>query len=158
MKKIKLTQGKFALVSGIDFAYLSQWEWYACWNGHVWSAIQTKTNSHIRMHRIVLARKLGHANFKLVDHKDSNGLNNQRGNLRPATVSQNQCNRKTDADNTSGYKGVNWSEFSNKWRARIQIRGRQKHLGYFPDKLDAAKAYNKAAKKYHGAFARLNKV
>jgi len=59
-------------------------------------------------------------------------------------------------NSTSKYKGVNRWKSKNKWRVRIKVDGKQKHIGYFKDETQAAKAYDKAAKKYHGKFASLN--
>lgn len=91
----------------------------------------------------------------MVDHINRDKLDNRKSNLRMSTQSQNACNRVW-ATNTSGFKGVNQRD--NKWRARIQIGKKRIHLGFFDDKIDAAKAYNDAAKFYHGEFALLNAV
>ena len=90
-----------------------------------------------------------------IDHKDENKLNNQRYNLRLATHSQNMINKKIRKDNTSGYKGVHIT--SGKYiLAHIRTGGKQIHLGSFIDIVSAAHAYDDAAKKYYGEFARLN--
>ena len=91
------------------------------------------------------------------DHKNHNGLDNRRENLRPATHTQNQQNtRPRVIVGTSRYKGVCWSKRERKWRAVIKFAGVQRHLGYFADEEDAARAYDAAARKYHGEFACLN--
>lgn len=91
-----------------------------------------------------------------LDHVDGNGLNNTRANLRPATNAQNNHNERLRATNTSGYKGVHWVRTNSKWRAEIRIDGRNRHFGYFVDPLDAARAYDAAARSAFGAFACLN--
>jgi AP2 domain len=93
---------------------------------------------------------------KSPDHVNRNGLDNRRENLRPATPSQQGANRDRYSNNTSGYKGVRQER--GKWRARICLRGKLDHLGYFEVKEDAARAYNKAALEYFGEFAVLNLV
>src|SRR5271157_1434079 len=103
------------------------------------------------MHRFVLDV------YSPVDHRDGNGLNNQRRNLRKATKSQNGQNRDKQANNTSGFKGVSWHSASNRWVAQITIDKKRTHLGLFVDKEKAACAYNKAAKLHYGSFAKLNK-
>ena len=111
----------------------------------------------IPMYRIVLQRSKGKST-KHTDHANNNGLDNQRRNLRYATRSQNRCNAKLQCNNTSGYKGVGWYEKGHNWRARIRVNNTLIHLGCFKYKTQAARAYNKAAKKYHKQFAKLNPV
>ncbi|MBE3141457.1 MAG: HNH endonuclease [Thermoplasmata archaeon] len=90
-----------------------------------------------------------------VDHIDMDKLNNQRGNLRLCTRSQNMMNSGKRANNVSGYKGV--SLVGGKYiRAQIRVNGEKIHLGNFPDSISAAKAHDEVARKYHGEFARTN--
>lgn len=160
MKKIPLTQDKFATVDDIDYGFLMQWKWYFKGKGY---AVRNSRESDkldkpktIRMHRVILIRKLRHSNFKETDHKNQNKLDNRRNNLRPASNSQNNGNRKSYKGSSSKFKGVSWRKYAKKWYARIEFEGQQKHLGYFIDELKAARAYNKAAIKYFSEFACLN--
>ncbi len=89
------------------------------------------------------------------DHEDCNGLNNRRGNLRPATHGQNQANKPKRAGCSSKYKGVT-AHSGGKWQARVRRDKKDAHLGYFKDEWDAALAYNLAAFELYGEFARLN--
>jgi hypothetical protein len=91
----------------------------------------------------------------VIDHINRNGLDNRRANLRLATVAQNAWNSKK-RKSRSGYKGVCYDKAKRRWRAAIVNHGRRIHLGYFEDKIEAAKAYDAAAKKYCGHFALLN--
>jgi hypothetical protein len=93
-----------------------------------------------------------------VDHKNHDKLDNRKENLRPCFHSQNQKNLKILKNNTSGYKGVSWCTRANQWRARIHVNGEEIHLGLFSSKKQAARAYNRASKKYHGEFGLLNVI
>lgn len=159
MKEIKLTHDKIALVDDEDFYRLNMFEWYAIKNKYTWYAgcsLYDKNGRWIKnifMHRVILDV---HDSETHVDHRDGNGLNNTRDNIRVCTSSQNQCNRKKPKNNKSGYKGVFWRKETKKWRARIVVNYKRIHLGYFDDIIDAARAYDMAAIKYHGSFAKLN--
>jgi hypothetical protein len=91
-----------------------------------------------------------------VDHKNHNGLDNRKGNLRLATTEQNRCNCKPYSNNKSGFKGVFWEQGRERWAAYITSKRKRRHLGRFLTRDDAAKAYDAAAKELHGDFARLN--
>jgi hypothetical protein len=92
----------------------------------------------------------------MVDHKDRNKLNNQKSNFRSATAIQNTANQSVMSNNTSNYRGVAWHKKHQKWIANIMFAKKRIHLGYFQDKIEAAKAYDKAALYYFGEFAVLN--
>ena len=155
MKKIKLTQGKYAIVDDEDFAYLNQWKWYFNNKGYAvknnWENKKWKT---IYMHRLIMntLKKME------TDHINGNKLDNRRCNLRICTKSQNQINSNVNIKNSSGYKGVCWHKDRNKWQVQIEFNGKKYYLGYFVDKIGAAKAYNQKAKELFGEFAYLNKV
>lgn len=162
MKEIKLTQGKVALVDDEDFEYLSQFKWQYNKNCTVsgYARRNVRVNGKVKsipMHREILG--LGWGNKTKVDHKDRNGLNNQKSNLRHATVTQNNCNRRLH--NKHKYRGVTFIKnggYISKWRASIVKDGRRIPLGHYKTVEEAALAYNEAAKKYQGEFAVLNDV
>lgn len=104
-------------------------------------------------HRLAWLFSHGEMPF-IVDHKDGNKSNNALTNLRSATKSQNVRNQKRRSDNTSGFKGVSFSNARKKWWAYIYIDGKTKHLGYFKTAEDAHAAYCEAAEKFFGEFAR----
>lgn len=155
--EIPLTQGKVAIVDIEDARDVLCYNWCVTKKRCQYYAMTT-----VRMHdggqRVMFLH-----NFILppppnleVDHIDGDGLNNRRDNLRLATHSQNRQNSKLQSNNTSGYKGVDWYKRDGKWRAKIMVGGRRKTLGVFNTKEEAAAAYDAAAIKHFGEFARLN--
>ena len=106
-----------------------------------------------RIHRLVAFSFLGDSNLS-VDHIDHNKSNNEVTNLRYATKSQQKQNTKSYKNSTSNYKGV--FKFKNKWQAQIQINGNKIYLGLFENEIDAAHAYDIAAKEHFKEFAYLN--
>ena len=153
-KQIPLTQGFLATVDDADFDWLSQWKWrvrksrktiYACRDSKK-GELQGQRRT-IDMHLIINGRQLG----MQTDHRDGNGLNNTRANLRIATIAQNAQNRRPVG--ASLYKGVCWHKREQKWLARIRINGKFIELGRFTNEKDAAAAYNTAAKNHFGEFA-----
>jgi hypothetical protein len=109
------------------------------------------------MHHIILKLQPGEEG----DHINRNTLDNRRENLRRATHSQNCCNQRVlKASNTSGFKSITkaWARGRHyeRWRVRIAFNGKRIHIGYFRSPEVAARAYDEAAKKYHGQFAQLN--
>jgi len=154
-----LTQGKVAIVDPEDYARLVKYKWHLAKSptgsyAVRWQRLQNK-NARIRiwMHRQVIHIP-GHM---VCDHINRNGLDNRKANLRPATVSQNLCNRpKTKTKTRSKYKGLEWERIQRKWKIRIQLNYRKIYLGSFVSEINAAKAYDHAAKKYHREFAVFN--
>jgi hypothetical protein len=123
-----------------------------------WSIVRgyvqgTISGKRVLLHRLVLGLS---EDDPLVDHRDLDGLNNKRKNLRVATKSQNGHNRLKRADNTSGYKGVYLCRSTGRWRAATQAEGARHKLGRFDDPESAARAYDTAALRLHGEFARTN--
>ena len=90
-----------------------------------------------------------------IDHVNGDRSDNRFCNLREATNSQNQANRRCEATSTSGVKGVSWDRRCRRWQAQISINGKPKHLGGFTSKEEAARAYAAAAIALRGEFARL---
>lgn len=162
MKEIKLTKGKVALVDDEDFEYLNQWKWQAQKSNKTYYAKRgigiSKTNPKhysVKMHRQIMGVKSYKEDARQVDHKDWNGLNNQKENLRVCTPSQNAYNRRSSKGD-SKYKGVLKQPKSEYWGAKITVKTRGKMLGVFEDEKEAAIAYDNAARKYYKEFAVLN--
>ena len=155
MKKIPLTQGKFAIVDNEDFDSLNQHKWfynqgYAVRN----SSLKNGKRKILLMHRVIVGIK----NNDEVDHISGNTLDNRKNNLRTLNHFENCFNRIINKNNNSGYKGVFWHKLTEKWVAQIRLNRKAIHLGLFDLKEDAAKAYNNAAQKYFGEFSRLNEI
>ena len=91
-----------------------------------------------------------------IDHINGNPLDNRKENLRLVTPQQNTMNKRSYKNSTSKYKGVYWDKKYNKWRTRITIDNKKKHIGYYQDEREAALAYDKEAKKLFGEYAHLN--
>lgn len=159
MKTIKLTQGQIALIDDEMYDRVSYFKWYATKGTNTFYAKTSIKLSNdkwieIRMHQLV-------TNFThtMVDHKDGDGLNNQRENLRLANRSENQWNRKkTSKTSSSNYKGVCWNKTSNNWISTIRINNKLKYLGSFDTERDAAIAYNNAAINMFSKYAKLNVI
>ena len=108
------------------------------------------------IHRLVGMAFLENPDNKpMIDHIDENKINNNVKNLRWATNQENQCNQSKYKNNTSGFKGVTFH--NNKFRARININGKKKHLGLFETAEEASKAYEAKAKEIHAEFYYKNK-
>jgi hypothetical protein len=156
MTLIPLTQGLAARVSDQDREAVLCLRWRVRRNkgGTPYAA----AGYNFAMHRMILERKLGRAlvEGEEADHRNGDTLDNQRGNLRLATNSQNASNRPADANARSEFKGVSWHSASASWEVRICAKGKKHHLGYFHNEQHAARAYDLAARKLHGRFARLN--
>lgn len=151
---IPISQGRETIIEESDYPLIPVARWYARRGRHTWY-VTTKINGEwIHMHDIVLPSPSGF----VVDHIDGNGLNNRRGNLRIATTSQNQMSRLALEwqKKTSKFRGVCWNKGMKKWQAEIQLNQKGIYLGCYADEVEAAKAYDRAARKYFGEFARPN--
>ena len=87
-----------------------------------------------------------------IDHINGNTFDNRIENLRECSASENQRNRKRNKSNTSGVKGVNWCKQKRKWRARINVDGKEIHVGFFDSLEQAREKTEQAREKIHGIF------
>ena len=158
--RVPLSNGGFAVVDSADADAILKFTWrrmrtkksrvtYA-----VTSLPRTETGRRpaLLMHRLILGARRG----TVVDHKNRDGLDNRRQNLRACSHSLNLANAIVHrTNNTSGFKGVCRTR-SGRWQATIQYRGRQRRLGTYASREEAAAAYRKAALRTFGAFARVD--
>jgi hypothetical protein len=150
-RAIKLTHGRWAIVDAADYDFLDQWTWSVCGNGYV-ERVDPDDGS-VKMH-VTLFGDAGHGRF--VDHKNRNRLDNRRSNLRAATRSQNGANRTKATGKSSVYKGVSYAKARGLWIAEIRVNGRALRIGAFVSEVDAAMAYDAAARAHFGEFAAPN--
>lgn len=154
MKEIPLTQGMVAIVDDEDYELVSRYKWFADRRGKYSIRYYACRKTYIderRVNEYMHHAILGHVR---VDHKNGNGLDNRRENIRIATQSQNMANRRSQANSQSPYKGVR--KVKLRWRAYIKPNEKPIHLGYFDTAEEAARAYDWAAKRIYGDFALLN--
>jgi hypothetical protein len=155
MLRLTLPGGTVALIDDADQLLIAGFPWRIlhakntdyvhAWNG----------NMHLYMHRLIA----GAGPKYQVDHRNGNGLDNRRLNLRIANGSQNRANQgplRMRNGRTSQYKGVSWDDSRQRWAASIHVNRKTRALGRFTDEADAARAYDRAALDTWGQFARLN--
>ena len=141
MKEIKLSQGLFALVDDDDYEELNQYKWYADKGCNTYYVVRNDYSNgqhkRIKIHRAIMGTPKG----LCTDHKNGNGLDNRKENLRIVSTRQN-CQNK-HIKKSSQYVGVYWYKSQNRWVARIEINKKRKIIGGFKNELDAYNAYLK---------------
>ena len=156
-KLIPLTQGLHAIVDAADYTWLSQWTWRALNQPHGFRAVRDSPRAGgkrglIWMHRVIMDVPDGVS----IDHINHNPLDNRRSNLRICTIAENNRNSRSHKGSSSQYRGVHWDIPRGKWRVQIGSDKKVKHLGDYSCEIEAAKAYDAAARTYHGEFANPN--
>jgi len=136
---------------------LADFNWYLGGNGTSFYAfrnvvVRPGKTKIVSMHREIMEAPKG----LIVDHKNGNSLDNRRPNLRLGTQSQNMQNRAKKKNTTSRYIGVWYCKRARRWKTQICTDGKVRCLGSYESEADAAKAYDAAARKYYGKFAKLN--
>lgn len=146
---VKLTRGKYAVVSDADAALVNQYRWHCLPIGKTCYAAAQINGKRMYMHRLILSPKQGIS----VDHLNDDGLDNRMSNLRLCSHQENLSRMRTVVGE-SGFRGV--TRHQNSWKAKIRVNYKRIYVGCFKDKRDAARAYDAAAIKYFGPLARLN--
>ncbi len=158
--RVPLRPRNYALISHTDCDIVMGYDWriWTASNGLRYAVATVKRDDKrctVYMHRLILGVTL---RTQLVDHKDGNGLNNTRENLRECTQAQNNWNAsKTSEDKSSKFKGVSLLKRGRKrWHASITHLGKNISLGVHETEEQAAKAYDKKARELRPEFARIN--
>lgn len=154
MKEINLSKGVVTIVDDEDYEILNKYKWNLSSDGYAVRGV-TDNGKHkvILIHRIINKTPKG----LQTDHINADRLDNRKCNLRTVTVTQNNCNHPSHKG-TSKYKGVSWGARAKKWIVQITTNNKLIYLGSFSEEDKAAEEYNQAALKYHGDYARLNKI
>jgi hypothetical protein len=156
-RRIYLGEGEWAIVDAVDYYRFGSFKWFLFGNKSNFYAVRNikagpwKTKT-VYLHREIMDAPVG----LLVDHRNGNGLDNHRANLRLATLSQNMQNKRKRTNTSSQFIGVHCDKRCGRWVAQIIHQGKKIPLGRFDNEIDAAHAYDEAAQKYRGEFARLN--
>ena len=156
-RRIYLGEGEYTKVDADIFYRLGGLRWQIKGNGKRWYVVRFKKvrpglTTLENLHRVIIKARKG----RVVDHLNCDPLDNCRMNLRQATQSQNHQNVLKKKNTSSKYIGVSFRKEIKKWGAYTSHKGKKKHLGYFLNEIDAARAYDKAVKKYFGPYARVN--
>lgn len=156
--EVKLTRGLVTIIDAEDFELVSQHKWYAVRGGHTnyaWSTQRvhgTNRRKNIKLHRLLLNAPDGLE----VDHRNSDGLDNRRANIRLCTLAENRRNSQRQVGGASEFKGVSKRQGRPKaWVAKLRVNGKA-YTRCFATELEAALAYDQMAREHFGEFAKLN--
>ena len=158
-RRIPLTKGQYAIVDPEDYERVSRYPWQAVKSRNTYYAMRwgrrgkDGRRKRYQMHREIM----GMGAEEVCDHVNGEGLDNRKVNLRGASRAENSWNTgKSRVRSRSKYKGVAWDKRDEKWEVRISVKGKRIYIGRFEDEEQAARAYDAAAVKYHGRYARVN--
>jgi hypothetical protein len=156
-RRIYLGEGEWTILDSRDYYQNRDLRWNVLGTGGNLYAVRNKKTGPCKTKMVYLHREMMNPpDGLLVDHRNCDGLDNRRENLRLATHAENMLNRRKRKNTSSKYIGVSFYKRNGKWDSRIYHRGKVILLGRFDNEIEAAKTYDAAAKKYHGEFARLN--
>lgn len=145
--KLLLTQGKKAIIDDTDFCLVSAYKFHALKIANTWYAATNIDGVRVYLHHLIVGTP--RPGF-VVDHRNRNGLDNRRKNLRHVTHAVNVRNQPARSDSKVGFKGVSYNPYNDKYRAYIHVGGVRKNLGSYPTAIQAAKAYDVASLLHYG--------
>jgi len=156
-RRIYLGEGYWTILEQDDYYRLRNFRWIVYGRGQSLYAFRFKfigpnTTTMMSMHREIMKSTDG----RFVDHRNCDSLDNRRSNLRFATHAENNCNRRKRKNTTSQFLGISFDKRTRNWAGVIVHKGKRIWLGRFDSEIEAARAYDEAAKKLFGEFARLN--
>jgi hypothetical protein len=158
MRQLILNSGLIAQVDDEDFEKVNKFNWSARKDGNTFYATSggnyKGVNTRKTLHRFIL----NPSSEQFIDHKDGDGLNCQKSNLRICTNQQNQFNQKKRKGTSSIYKGVRARKNCKTYEVTIRENKEKKYIGSFKNEKEAALAYNKKALELFGEFARINTI
>lgn len=149
-----LPGGEIFQIDYEDYEMVSQYRWVTNRAGYFVASLGSRDENHIFLHRMIMKPSDG----EVVDHIDGDIRNCRRENLRICSNTENSRNANLSRNNQSGFKGVYWAADRGKWRAEITVDRKHIHIGSFDSAVEAAQAYDSAAEKYFGAFAKTNEM
>jgi hypothetical protein len=160
-KDLYLGNNIFAIVDDEDYYWLSQWNWNAVSIKNKLYVKRSKKKGILKsgikyevfLHRVIM--KCTDSNL-VVDHIDNNPLNNQKSNLRICTKAENNRNTSSHKDSSSKYLGVTYDKARKKWNAQLMVNGKRVLTKRYTTEIEAAHAYDTAAKLHVGQYANLN--
>ena len=157
----KKAAGRVALVDDRDYELVSQHKWYvresqATPTRRATGPYAIANTGRGRANRRVTSMHVLIMGMPGIDHINHDGLDNQRHNLRPANHGQNGANQRAQEGRSSQYKGVSWEKRRNSWRAFIKVSQEYRSLGNYASEVEAAYAYDTAAREAFGEFACTN--
>ena len=153
MAEIELPCGRKFLIDDADLPLLEGYNLYARKvRDIVYVNALPKVGSgkkRLPLHKVITG-------YRRTDHKNGDGLDNRRENLRPCTHAENMRNSRKKSTAKNPFKGVFWHAAAGRWMAQIKVDLRAIYGGLFDDPEAAARAYDALAVEHHGEFARLN--
>lgn len=160
MKQIPVGRGLFTLVDDADYEWLSRWKWRAQFDKHTGTYYVHRNLARldgkrpdVKMARLIL--ELGFGDDRMGEHINQNTLDNQRSNLRIATVAQNNRNRRKPKNNTSGHKGIHKVGKTNRWQVSISRDKVRYFFGSYSTLEEAVAVRDERITELHGEFMRL---
>ncbi|MGA2679434.1 MAG: AP2 domain-containing protein [Sedimentisphaerales bacterium] len=159
-RRIYLGEGKWTILEQADYYRLKHFKWIVYGNGNSGENLYVVRYKFVEPYKTIMVsmhREIMNANDeRLIDHKNCNSLDNRKNNLRFATRAENTQNRRKKKSTSSRFIGVDFYKRDSNWQCRITNDGKRILIGRFDSEIAAARAYDEAAKKYYGEFARLN--